>query len=72
MNLEARFHAKKPEQISDVERLTITIGEFEIELVEVGTDRKPVLQIRLDGPLGDSLAVFPRASNTILIAPRRP
>lgn len=72
MNLEARFRVKKPEQISDVERLTITIGEFEIELVEVGTDRKPALQVRLDGPLGDSLTVFPRAGNTLLLAPRRP
>ncbi len=72
MNIAARFIDKRPQTIEDVERLTITIGDFEIEIIAHPVDGKHVLQVRLDEPLGDSLVVFPRASNMLLLCPRRP
>ena len=72
MDIEARFKDKMPQTIKSVERLVITVGEFEIEVVQYPTDGKPALYIRCDKPTGDSLAVFPYAGNSIVLAPRRP
>lgn len=74
MKIKARFSDKAPAHIADIERLTITIGEFEVEIVAVSdfpSGQVKGLSIRLDGPLGETLAAFPRASNTLVLSPRR-
>lgn len=67
MKIEARFADKAPEQISDVERLTITHGECVLEIALTGAG----LHLRLDEPLGKALAVFPHATNTVVLRATR-
>lgn len=74
MQLEARFEARPPVEIADVEKLTIVVGEVEVEIAPVfefpgGAVRG--LRVRLDLPSGDSLAAFPRADNVVVLSARR-
>jgi hypothetical protein len=63
VKIEARFAARAPEQISNVQRLTITHGELVLEIALSGAG----LHLRLDEPLGKALVVFPHATNTIVL-----
>ena len=62
MKIEARFNFKAPETVENVERFIIKHGRMVIEISAAGPNG---LHLRLDGPIGDQLAVFPHGSNTI-------
>lgn len=67
MKIEARFRSKTPQIVDDAERLQIKHGVLEIEISHAGDG----LYIRLDAPLGDSLMMFPVASNSIVLVGRQ-